>query len=55
MKFSQDLLKKAKVAVVPGSEFGKYGEGYIRCSYAADIKLIGKAMDRIEKFVKCIK
>ena len=55
MKFSQDLLKKAKVAVVPGSEFVKYGEGYIRCSYAADIKLIGKAMDRIEKFVKCIK
>ena len=55
LKFSQDLLKKAKVAVVPGTEFGNHGEGYIRCSYATDIKLIAKAMDRIEKFVKCIK
>ena len=52
LKFSQDLLKKAKVAVVPGTEFGNHGEGYIRCSYATDIKLIAKAMDRIEKFVK---
>lgn len=52
LKFSQELLRKSKVAVVPGSEFGQYGEGYIRCSYATDIKLIEKAMDRIEKFVR---
>ena len=51
-KFSNMLLKKAKVAVVPGREFGKYGEGYIRCSYATDYKLIGKALDRIEKVLK---
>ena len=52
LKFSQDLLKKAKVAVVPGTEFGNHGEGFIRCSYATDIKLIAKAMDKIERFVK---
>ena len=51
-KFANMLLKKAKVAVVPGREFGKYGEGFIRCSYATDYKLIGKALDRIERVLK---
>jgi aminotransferase len=50
--FAQNLLKKAKVAVVPGSEFGTHGEGYIRCSYATKYELIKKAMDRLEKFVQ---
>jgi len=50
--FADKLLKKAKVAVVPGSEFGKHGEGYIRCSYATEFKVIEKAMNRLEKFVK---
>lgn len=49
VKFSDMLVKKAKVAVVPGTEFGPHGEGYIRCSFATDYKLIEKAMDRIEK------
>jgi len=52
LKFANDLLKKGKVAVLPGSEFGRYGEGYIRCSYATDYKRIEEAMDRIEKFLK---
>ena len=30
-QFAYDLLKQAKVAVMPGREFGRYGEGYIRC------------------------
>src|SRR3989344_460334 len=51
-KFSFELLKQAKVAVMPGREFGRYGEGYIRCSYATDLKKIEEAMDRMEKFVK---
>ncbi len=51
-KFSYDLLKKAKVAVVPGKEFGSYGEGYIRCSYGTDIAVIKKALDKIEAYVK---
>ncbi len=50
-KFSFDLLHEAKVAVMPGKEFGPHGEGYIRCSYATDIKKIEIAMERIEKFV----
>lgn len=51
-KFAFQLLKEAKVAVVPGKEFGTYGEGYIRCSYATALPKIETAMDRMEKFVK---
>ena len=51
-QFAYDLLKEAKVAVMPGREFGRYGEGYIRCSYATDYKVIQKAMDKLESYVK---
>ena len=51
-KFAHELLTKAKVAVVPGTEFGIYGEGYIRFSYATDLELIKKGLDRIENFLK---
>lgn len=51
-EFATHLLNKAKVAVVPGTEFGRYGEGYIRFSYAADMERIKEAMGRLEKFVK---
>ena len=50
-EFAQELLKKCKVAVVPGTEFGKYGEGYLRFSYATKLDLIKKALDRIEKYL----
>lgn len=50
-KFAFRLLKEAKVAVVPGKEFGTYGEGYIRCSYATALPKIETAMDKMEKFV----
>lgn len=46
------FLKKAKVLVVPGTEFGKYGEGYIRLSYATAYKKIEEALDRIEKVIR---
>ena len=50
-KFAFSLLKKHKVAVVPGSDFGTEGEGYIRCSFATKLPIIEKALDRIEKFI----
>ena len=37
LDFANLLLRKANVAVVPGTEFGKFGEDYIRFSYATDI------------------
>ena len=51
-KFAEWLLKNAKVAVVPGTEFGRMGEWFIRCSYATEYKKIGKAMDNIERAVR---
>ncbi|HLD02198.1 MAG TPA: aminotransferase class I/II-fold pyridoxal phosphate-dependent enzyme [Candidatus Nanoarchaeia archaeon] len=52
LNFTTELLKKKKVAVVPGSEFGRYGEGYIRCSYATELSKIKIAMDRLADFLK---
>jgi len=52
LEFSKRLLKEGKVAVVPGCEFGKFGEGYIRCSYATSYEKIETAMDRLESFIK---
>jgi aminotransferase len=52
LKFTEDLLKKAKVATVPGTEFGSFGEGYTRFSYATKMKNIKIAMQRLEKFLK---
>jgi len=47
-KTAELLLKKAKVMTIPGNEFGNFGEGFIRLSYATDYKKIEKALDRIE-------
>ncbi len=51
-RFASDLLHAAKVAVVPGKEFGSYGEGYVRCSYATALPKIEEAMNRLQKFVR---
>jgi len=50
MKFSQELLKKYGVAVVPGVGFGS--EGYFRFSFATNIVTIREGIRRIERFVK---
>jgi aminotransferase len=55
VKFATFLLEKAKVVVIPGTEFGKYGEGYLRLSYATSYEKIEEALDRIEKAVKKLK
>jgi len=46
VKFSDYLLEKALVAVVPGSAFGM--EGYLRMSFALDIEHIEKGIERIK-------
>lgn len=53
-KFSELMLEKAKVAMLPGTEFGKYGEGFVRLSYATDYDKIVVAAERMEKAVKNI-
>ncbi len=51
-EFAMQLLKKENVAVVPGTAFGRSGEGYIRCSYAASMENIEAAMARIRNFLE---
>jgi aminotransferase len=48
-KFANFILKHAKTIVIPGTEFGEGGEGFVRMSYATSYENIEKAMDRIEK------
>lgn len=46
------FLEKAHVSTIPGTTFGKYGEGYLRLSYANSMENIEKALDNIEKVTK---
>ncbi len=41
------ILEKAGVALLPGSSFGEYGEGYLRLSYATSVPVIEQGLDRI--------
>jgi len=52
MEFTENLLKKGKVVVVPGGTFGQKGEGHIRICYAVPIEKLEIAMERIEDTVK---
>ena len=45
------LLNEAGVATLAGTDFGNYGEGYLRLSYATSRENIKKALDRIDKAV----
>ncbi len=51
-RLSGYLLNKAGVAVLPGTSFGHYGEGYLRLSFANSIENIRKALDRISEAVE---
>ena len=51
-KLGDHLLYNAGVAVLPGTSFGKFGEGYLRLSFANSIENIKKALDRISKAVE---
>ncbi|MBW4591996.1 MAG: pyridoxal phosphate-dependent aminotransferase [Brasilonema angustatum HA4187-MV1] len=52
LDFSNKLLEKEQVAVIPGIAFA--GDDNIRLSYATDMATIEKGMDRFEKFVKSL-
>lgn len=45
-------LREAKVATVPGSAFGREGEGYLRISFATGEDKIKEAFERIRNIMK---
>jgi aspartate/methionine/tyrosine aminotransferase len=48
-QLEEHLLDKAGVAGLSGTSFGKYGEGYLRFSYANSQENLRKALEKIQK------
>ena len=47
----RELLERAGVAVIAGTSFGAFGEGYLRFSYANSLEAIGEAIERIRRLL----
>lgn len=54
-EFCEKLLESKHVAVVPGTAFGKGGEGFVRASYCYSTEHIIEALNRINSFIKELK
>lgn len=54
-KLASALLEEAGVATIGGPDFGVYGEGYIRLSYANSLENIEKALERMKTFLSTTK
>ncbi len=48
------LLEEAGVALLPGTAFGKFGDGYLRISYANSLENISEALGRIKAAINTI-
>jgi aspartate aminotransferase len=48
VEIAEYLLEEAGVAVLSGTDFGKYGEGYLRLSYTNSSENIHKGLDRMK-------
>ncbi len=53
-ELSMYLLEECKVVTVPGTAFGKQGEGYIRLSFATSLEDIKEGINRIKKGIEKI-
>lgn len=51
-ELAEALLTQAGVACLAGTAFGKWGEGYLRFSYANSVENIQKALAQIEDWVR---
>ena len=51
-EFEERALSEAGVALLSGSAFGQFGEGYVRLSYANSQENIEKALERLDGFVR---
>ncbi len=50
-EFAEYLLQEYAVATLSGTAFGKYGDGYLRLSYAGSMESIKKGLERIAEAV----
>lgn len=54
-EFCDRLLNEAKLAIVPGSAFGKGGEGSVRISYSYSMEILEEGLNRLEAWIKGIR
>lgn len=54
-QFCDYILEDANVSILPGTSFGRFGEGYVRMCYAVKQELIVDAVERIRNSVKKLK
>ena len=54
IEFETKAMNEAGVALLSGSAFGKYGEGYVRLSYANSQENIQKAISQLDKMVRSL-
>ena len=48
LEFSQELLKKSGIVIVPGTAFGDCGEGFFRLSYVCSDEQLQEVIDRMK-------
>ena len=53
-QFEERAMNEAGVALLSGSAFGEYGEGYVRLAYANSQENIKKAIDKLDKMVRAL-
>ena len=49
--FCDYILEDSGVAILPGTSFGEFGEGFIRICYATSQNEIKNALERIKKSI----
>jgi aspartate/methionine/tyrosine aminotransferase len=49
-----ELLLKAGVVTVPGNAFGSEAEGFLRCSFCADLPMLSEGVRRMEAALKSL-
>ncbi|MDZ7344680.1 MAG: pyridoxal phosphate-dependent aminotransferase [candidate division KSB1 bacterium] len=53
-QLADHLLNEAGVAALSGTAFGKFGEGYLRLSYANSVENIKEALQRMKKVIEAL-
>ena len=53
-EFAEKLLFEYNCAVVPGSAFGKCGEGFVRISYAYSLEHLYKGLECIKNMISSL-
>jgi aspartate/methionine/tyrosine aminotransferase len=48
-EFAEFALEKANIALLPGTNFGEYGEGYVRLCFTREPGTIIEAMDKLKE------